>query len=105
MDKFNNITSNILKKKTIQRAKNFLVRLSLFNPEDNNSSLKNDLMIFFREKQNTDEERHIKETISIIFYEELVKLGVYKIEEQKNQLPEKKESIEKNLQETKNIYN
>ena len=105
MDKFNNITSNILKKKTIQRAKNFLVRLSLFNPEDNNSSLKNDLMIFFREKQNTDEERHIKETISIIFYEELVKLGVYKIEEQKKQSPEKKESIEKNLQETKNIYN
>ena len=114
MDKFNNTTSNILKKKTIQRGKNLIIKLSSFNPEENNSSLKNELMVFFREKYNTDEENHIKETISIIFHDELTKLGIFsenvqkrynKNEETKKQSPEKKESIEKVLQEGKNIYN
>ena len=113
MENFNNITSNILKKKTIQRAKNLLIRLSLFNPEENNSSLKNELNIFFREKQTSEEENHIKETISIIFNEELIKLGIFsdyfkkynKIEEQKKQSPQKNENFEKIMQETKNIYN
>ena len=68
MDKFNNITPNILKKKTIQRAKNLLIKLSLFKPEDNNSSLKNEIQLFFREKHNTEEESHIKEAISILFF-------------------------------------
>ena len=67
MDKFYNITPNIIKKKTIQRTKNLLSKLSQFSPENNNSSLKNDLMIFFREKQNSEEEKHIKDTISIYF--------------------------------------
>ena len=114
MDKFNNTTSNTPKKKTIQRGKNLIIKLSSFNPEENNSSLKNELMIFFREKYNTDEENHIKETISIIFQDELTKLGIFsenvqkrynKNEETKKQSPEKKESIEKVLQEGKNIYN
>ena len=76
MDKFNNITPTILKKKSILRIKNLFVKLSLFNEESNNCSLKNELMIFFREKQNTEEEYHIKETISLIFSEELTKLGI-----------------------------
>ena len=59
MDKFNNITPTILKKKSILRIKNLFVKLSLFNEESNNCSLKNELMIFFREKQNTEEEYHI----------------------------------------------
>ena len=115
MDKFNNITPTILKKKSILKIKNLLARLSLFNEENNNSSLKNEIMIFFREKQNTEEENHIKETISIIFNDELVKMGIFpenysnkklnQIEEQKKQSPEKKESIEKNKQEAKNTYN
>ena len=113
MDKNNNITSNILKKKIIQRAKNLIIKLSFFNPEENNSSLKNELYIFFREKHNSEEEKHIKETISIIFYEELAKLGIFsdnykkynKIEEQKKQSPQKNENFEKIIQETKNIYN
>lgn len=114
MDKFNNITPNILKKKTIQRAKNLLIKLSLFKPEDNNSSLKNEIQLFFREKHNTEEESHIKEAISILFYEELSILGVFsdytpkkylQIEEQKKQSPEKKESFEKSKQEIQNISN
>jgi hypothetical protein len=112
MDKFNNITPTLLKKRIIQRAKNLLFKLSLFKPEDNNSSLKNEIQLFFREKNSTEEEAHIKETISIVFYEELNILGVisdyipkkfYQIEEQKKQSPEKKESIEKNKQEMQNM--
>ena len=115
MDKFYSITPNIIKKKTIQKTKNLLSKLSQFNPENNNSSLKNELMIFFREKQNSEEEKHIKDTISIIFHDELINLGLIsdnfqkknnnQIEEEKKQSPEKKESIEKNKQELKPIYN
>ena len=111
MDNFNKIP-NLMKKKTIQRAKNIMTKLALLNLEENNSALKNELMIFFRDK--LEEDNHIKETISIIFHDELVKLGVISenfpqkklaYEEQKKQSPEKKENLEKNKQEIPNIYN
>ena len=113
MDKFNNIFPTILKKKTIQKVKTLLIKLSLFNSEENNTPLKTDLLNFLNDKQNSEEEIHIKATIAIIFQEELIKLGILKDnsnqkeiskkEKQKSQSPEEKESIEKNKQETQNI--
>jgi len=48
----NNITNIIVKKKTIQKAKNLITRLSLLNQENNIHSLKNELTQFFSEKEN-----------------------------------------------------
>ena len=75
MNKLSNITNIILKKKTIQRAKNLITRLSLLNQENNAHSLKNELFQFFSEKDNCEEEKYIKQTISLIFKEELIKIG------------------------------
>ena len=114
MDNFYNITPNILKRKIIQKAKTLLIKLSLFKSEENNTSLKTDLLNFLQQKQMTEEENHVKETILIIFREELIKLGILSEEliqrntspskEKKiEHSPEKNESIEKNKQETLNF--
>ena len=101
MNKLSNITNIILKKKTVQKAKNLISRLSLLDQESNYHSLKNELNQFFTEKENCEEEKHIKQTISIIFKEELIKLGI--INENNTQINKGKESAEKNLQENKGI--
>ena len=98
MNKLSNITNIILKKKTIQRAKNLITRLSLLNQENNAHSLKNELFQFFSEKDNCEEEKYIKQTISLIFKEELIKIGFIN-ENNNNQSNQGKESAEKNLQE------
>ena len=97
MNKLSNITNIILKKKTIQKAKNLITRLSLLNQENNSHSLKNELSQFFTEKDNCEEEKYIKQTISLIFKEELIKIGF--INENVIQTNQGKESAEKNLQE------
>ena len=97
MNKLSNITNIILKKKTIQKAKNLITRLSLLNQENNSHSLKNELSQFFTEKDNCEEEKYIKQTISLIFKEELIKIGF--INENVIQSKQGKESAEKNLQE------
>ena len=114
MDNFYNITPNVLKRKIIQKAKTLLIKLSLFKSEENNTSLKTDLLNFLQQKQMTEEENHVKETILIIFREELIKLGILSEEliqrnsspskEKKgDHSPEKTESIEKNRQEGLNF--
>ena len=114
MDNFYNITPNVLKRKIIQKAKTLLIKLSLFKSEENNTSLKTDLLNFLQQKQMTEEENHVKETILIIFREELIKLGILSEELiQRNPSPskekkgdhsqEKTESIEKNRQEGLNF--
>ena len=97
LNKLSNITNIILKKKTIQKAKNLITRLSLLNQENNSHSLKNELSQFFTEKDNCEEEKYIKQTISLIFKEELIKIGF--INENVIQTNQGKESAEKNLQE------
>ena len=97
MNKLSNITNIILKKKTIQKAKNLITRLSLLNQENNSHSLKNELSQFFTEKDNCEEEKYIKQTISLIFKEELIKIGF--INDNAIQTNQGKESAEKNLQE------
>ena len=94
----NNITNIIIKKKTIQKAKNLITRLSLLNQENNIHSLKNELTQFFSEKENCEEEKYIKQTISIIFKEELIKIGFIN-ENNMTQSNQGKESAEKNIQE------
>ena len=114
MDNFYNITPNVLKRKIIQKAKTLLIKLSLFKSEENNTSLKTDLLNFLQQKQMTEEENHVKETILIIFREELIKLGILSEEmiqrnpspskeKKADQSPEKNESIEKNRQEGLNF--
>jgi len=92
-----NITNIIPKKKMILRAKNLITRLSLLDQENNIHYLKNELFQFFTEKENCEEERNIKQTISLIFKEELIKLGLIN----DNNVNKGKESDEKNLQEKK----
>ena len=94
----NNITNIIIKKKTIQKAKNLITRLSLLNQENNIPSLKNELTQFFSENENCEEEKYIKQTISIIFKEELIKIGFIN-ENNVTQSNQGKESAEKNMQE------
>lgn len=90
MDNFYNITPNVLKRKIIQKAKTLLIKLSLFKSEENNTSLKTDLLNFLQQKQMTEEENHVKETILIIFREELIKLGILSEEMiQRNPSPSK----------------
>ena len=111
MDKFNLITQNLLKKKTIQKAKNLITRLSLINQETKSHSLKNELSQFFTEKENCEEEKYIKQTIFLIFKEELIKIGVFqeqikKIEHDEKNSQEKKinNGINKNTNNTHNNY-
>ena len=114
MDNFYNITPNVLKRKIIQKAKTLLIKLSLFKSEENNTSLKTDLLNFLQQKQMSEEENHVKETILIIFREELIKLGILSEEliqrnsspskeKKMENSPEKTESIEKNRQENLNL--
>ena len=103
MNKLSNITNIILKKKTIQKAKNLIIRLSLLNEESNSPSLKNELFQFFSEKENCEEEKYIKQTISLIFKEELVKIGL--INDNTNQVNQGRESAEKNSQEKRIMNN
>ena len=95
MNKLSNITNIILKKKTIQKAKNLITRLSLLNEESNSPSLKNELFQFFSEKENCEEEKYIKQTISLIFKDELVKIGLIN----ENIINKGRETAEKNIQE------
>ena len=95
MNKLSNITNIILKKKTIQKAKNLITRLSLLNEESNSPSLKNELFQFFSEKDNCEEEKYIKQTISLIFKDELVKIGLIN----ENIINKGRETAEKNIQE------
>ena len=97
MSKLSNITNVIIKKKTLQKAKNLISRLTLLNEESNLPSLKNELFQFFSEKENCEEEKFIKQTILLIFKEELIKLGL--INENINQKNQGKENTEKNIQE------
>ena len=60
MSKLSNITNVIIKKKTLQKAKNLISRLTLLNEESNLPSLKNELFQFFSEKENCEEEKFIK---------------------------------------------
>ena len=95
MNKLSNITNIILKKKTIQKAKNLITRLSLLNEESNSPSLKNELFQFFSEKENCEEEKYIKQTISLIFKDELIKIGLIN----DNIINKGRETAEKNIQE------
>ena len=97
MNKLSNITNIILKKKTVQKAKNLITRLSLLNEENNSHSLKNELFQFFSEKENCEEEKYIKQTISLIFKDELIKIGL--INDNINQTNKGRETAEKNIQE------
>ena len=96
MSKLSNITNVIIKKKTLQKAKNLISRLTLLNEESNLPSLKNELFQFFSEKENCEEEKFIKQTILLIFKEELIKLGL--INDNTNQKNQEKENTEKNIQ-------
>ena len=95
MNKLSNITNIILKKKTVQKAKNLITRLSLLNEESNSPSLKNELFQFFSEKENCEEEKYIKQTISLIFKDELIKIGLIN----DNIINKGRETAEKNIQE------
>ena len=98
-----NYMKNIPKKKIIQRAKNLITRLSTLNEQNNYHSLKNELNQFFSEKENCEDEKYIKQTMILIFQEELIKIGF--IKEDANQIKQGKESNEKNNQDKKEIKN
>ena len=103
MNQLMNVTNVIIQKKTIQKAKNLITRLILLKEESNSPSLKNELSQFFSEKDISEEEKNIKQTILLIFKEELIKLGL--INENTNQKNQGKENAEKNVQDKGNKGN
>ena len=79
-----------IKKKIIDKAKNIISRLTQFNPQINNSNLKNEIFIFFRDQSNNQTELKIKEVITLLYQQEL---------ELMNLLPNKNKSTLKNKEE------
>lgn len=89
MEKYLTNDQNI-KKKIIDKAKNIISRLTQFNPQINNSNLKNEIFIFFRDQSNNQTELKIKEVITLLYQQEL---------ELMNLLPNKNKSTLKNKEE------